>query len=89
MALPVAALALVTLGSGLAIGGMSYKRAQDAKKKDKLSELTERLAKDQKVAANETDAEPLAITEGSVKASRTATKPKSSKRKTVAQKKAA
>ncbi|WP_394730753.1 hypothetical protein [Altererythrobacter sp. GH1-8] len=47
MPAPIATLALVTLGSGLALGGWSYKRAKDAKKKDKYPKLTHALADDE------------------------------------------
>lgn len=52
MPAPIATLALVTLGSGLALGGWSYKRAKVAKKRDKYPELTEALADDEATARN-------------------------------------
>ena len=56
MPAPIATLALVTLGSGLVLGGYSYKRAKDAQKKDPLPKLTDAIAdgKDKAPAATET-----------------------------------
>ncbi|XUU61838.1 hypothetical protein ACRAQ6_06090 [Erythrobacter sp. HA6-11] len=59
MPAPVAALALVTLGSGLALGGLSYKRAKDAKKNDKYPKLTEAVA-DGKIANDQDERAPAA-----------------------------
>lgn len=53
MPAPIATLALVTLGSGLALGGWSYKRARDAQKKDPKPELTKALAENN--SANDQD----------------------------------
>ena len=59
MPAPIATLALVTLGGGLALGGWSYKRAKDAQKKDPKPALTNALANDQDERAPAADAKTV------------------------------
>ncbi|NVE94913.1 hypothetical protein [Altererythrobacter lutimaris] len=59
MPAPIATLALVTLGGGLALGGWSYKRAKDAQKKDPKPALTEAVANG-KIANDQDERAPAA-----------------------------